>query len=153
MLTVKDFWREFLGATGRDLSLKCPGDWCFEFPDENVTNYLISLILQGKKKATTSCLASYEIDKSPLPKIGDYHILTDLTGNPLCILITTNVLIMPFKDMTFDICKREGKDQTLESWQNRHREFFIGEGQEMGYEFEDDSLIVFEDFEIVYQKR
>ena len=44
------------------------------------TKYLVKLVLEGKKTATT-CL--YEIDS--LPKIGDISILTDSNHNDICI--------------------------------------------------------------------
>ena len=54
--------------------------------------------------------------------------------------------------MTIDICKREGEDDTLESWQQGHRHFFTEEGKAMGYEFSETMPVVFEDFEVVYRK-
>jgi len=54
--------------------------------------------------------------------------------------------------MTFEICKREGEDECLETWLRGHVRFFTEEGKAMGYEFNEDMLIVFEDFEVVYQK-
>lgn len=58
--------------------------------------------------------------------------------------------ILPFKDMTFDICKREGEDETLESWQRGHIRYYTAEGKQLGYEFTEDLPIVFEDFKVVY---
>ena len=150
-MVIEGFWQEFLSATNKNPLLKHTGDWCFDLP-EHETNYLINLILSGKKTATTSCLLSYEIENDTLPQVGEYDILTDLDGNPLCVLQTTNVTVLPFKDVTFDICKREGENDSIESWQALHREFFIKEGKELGYIFTDDALVVFEDFEVVYSK-
>ena len=72
-------------------------------------------------------------------------------GNLKCVIETTNVMIISFKDMTFDICKREGEDETLESWQEGHIRFFTMDGQENGFEFSRDMPVVFEDFEVVYR--
>ena len=58
---------------------------------------------------------------------------------------------MPFKDMTFDICALEGEDENLESWQKGHRAFFEAEGEKLGFSFSEDALIVFEEFEVVFQ--
>ena len=58
---------------------------------------------------------------------------------------------MPFRDMTFDVCKREGEDDTLESWQQGHRKFFAMEAAELGYEFNEDMPVLFEDFEVVWK--
>ena len=66
----------------------------------------------------------YQINGEKLPQIGDFNIITDFNGNPKAIIQTTKVTILPFKDLTFDIVKREGEDDTLESWQKGHMEVF-----------------------------
>lgn len=65
-------------------------------------------------------------------------------------LIKTGTII-PFSDITYDICKREGEDDTLESWRAGHINFFKEEGKKLGYEFKNDMPVIFEDFEVVYQ--
>ena len=65
---------------------------------------------------------------------------------------TSKVRILPFREMTYDICKLEGEDDTLASWQRGHQRFFTEEGKELGYEFTEDMPVVFEEFEVVYQE-
>ena len=67
-----------------------------------------------------------------MPKVGDYSIVTDWDGNPKCVIETTAVQIMTYSEMTFDICKREGEDDNLESWKQGHQKFFTEEGKERG---------------------
>lgn len=83
--------------------------------------------------------------------MGDYSIITDWDGIPRCVIETTAVTILPYKDITFDICKREGEDDSLESWQRGHERFFIEDGKELGYEFSQDMPVVFEDFKVVFK--
>ncbi len=147
---VAQFWKEFLQKTRRDMNLKYYE--CFHFcHTEELANSLLQLVLDGKKKATASSLLYYQAVNEPLPKVGSLSIVTDFQGNPKCVIETTNVMILPFKDMTFDICKREGEDETLESWQEGHIRFFTMDGQENGFEFTWDMPVVFEDFEVVYR--
>ena len=117
---------------------------------EKLANELLSLVLKGQKKATSSSIHSYELTGDKMPQVGDYSIITDWNGNPKCIIETTNITILPFKDITFEICVREGEDDTLESWQRGHKNFFISEGKELGYEFSEDMPVVFEDFRVVF---
>lgn len=70
---------------------------------------------------------------------------------PRCVIETISVTIIPFSDITYDICKREGEDDTLESWRAGHINFFKEEGKKLGYEFKNDMPVIFEDFEVVYQ--
>ena len=59
--------------------------------------------------------------------------------------------LIPFKEITYDICKLEREDDDLESWQNGHRRFFREEGEKLGYTFSEDMPVIFEEFEVVYR--
>ena len=151
MTKIDTFWKRFLKGTGRDEDTPYFEAFHFELT-EKLANELLELVLSGKKKATASSLKSFELDNSPLPKAGDLSIVTDFHGEPKCVIETTALTLIPFKDMTYDICKREGEDDTLESWKKGHRHFYEEEGRLLGYTFTEDLMIVFEDFEMIYQK-
>ena len=122
--------------------------WHFELT-EGAANYLLGLVLEGKKRATASSLWGYELEGEPLPEVGEMSVITYWDGTPGCVIRTTNVRIIPYRDMTFDIAKLEGEDDTLESWQKNHEAFFIEEGKELGYTFSEDMPVIFEEFEVV----
>ncbi len=146
---IKRFWQRFLKAENKQESTKYID--CFHFElTEKLANELLELVLSGQKRATSSSLLAYEIDGERLPKVGDYSIVTDWEGTPRCVIETTAVTILPYKEITFDICKREGEDDCLESWQKGHKRFFSEEGKVIGYEFSEDMPVVFEDFKVVF---
>lgn len=145
------FWERFLSANNLPSETKYYEAFHF-CNDEKNANELLALVLEGKKTATASALPSYEIEGEPQPKIGDLSIVTDFSGNPFCVIETVSVLKMPFRDMTYDICKREGEDENLEGWQNNHIKFFSEEAQSLGFEFSWDMEIVFEDFKVIYKE-
>lgn len=147
---IAQYWHDFLNETNRDANVKYYE--CFHFcHTEALANSLLQLVLDGTKKATSSSLLSYQARNEPLPQVGSLSIVTDYEGTPRCVIETINVMILPFKDMTFDICKREGEDDTLESWQQGHIKFFTIDAAENNYAFTWDMPVVFEDFEIVYR--
>lgn len=116
-----------------------------------MANSLLSLVLDDKKTATCSSLLANEKENISIPSVGDYSIITDFSGSPKCIIQIKNVIIMPFSEMTYEICKREGEDDNLESWKESHINFFTKEGKRLGYTFTEDMMICFEDFEVVYK--
>ncbi|MBR6970597.1 MAG: ASCH domain-containing protein [Firmicutes bacterium] len=122
--------------------------WHFE-RTESACNDLLGLVLQGKKRATSSSLAGYQISGEKPPEEGELSVITDWDGNPRCVIRTVRVTRLPYKDITFDLARREGEDDTLESWRNNHEKFFREEGKELGYEFSEDMTVVFEEFEVV----
>ena len=144
------FWNEFLKETKRPDTTKYLDIFHFEI-SEKLANELLHLVLIGQKKATASSFWGYELEGENIPKVGDLSIVTDWEGVPRCVIETIAIAVIPFSDITYDICKREGEDDTLESWRAGHIRFFKEEGSEIGYEFRDDMPVVFEDFEVVYQ--
>lgn len=151
MNKIESFWNQFLIDTNRDLNEKYQAAFHFELT-EKLANELLELVLRGQKKATASSLNSYTIENERLPQTGDLNIVTDWNGNPRGVIQTTCVTILPYKDITYEICKREGEDDNLESWQQGHLRFYKEEGKLLGYEFSEDLLVVFEDFELIYKK-
>lgn len=151
MRKIDLFWNRFLEKIGYGKNTKYLEAFHFELT-EVLANELLKLVLKGKKRATASSLLSYEKEGSKPPKIGDLSIVTDWDGNPRCVIETKNITIIPFKDITYDICRREGEDDSLESWRMGHIKFFKSEGKELGYEFTEDMLVVFEDFEVIYKE-
>ncbi len=149
-MNVNEFWKKFLKDTNKGESTKYIE--CFHFElTEKLANELLELVLTGQKRATSSSLWTYEIEGERIPKVGDYSIVTDWEGTPRCVIETIAVTILPYKDITFDICKREGEDDCLESWQRGHERFFVEDGKAIGYEFSKEMPVVFEDFKVVFK--
>lgn len=151
-MSTEEFWEEFLGEEKLPPETKYIDAFYFDNSGESA-NRLLELVLAGKKRATSSSAISYEICGERPPQAGDYSIVTDWGGKPYCVIKTVSVTVLPFKDMTFEICQREGEDSCLESWRKNHISFFTEEGKEEGYVFNEDMKIIFEDFEVVYRRK
>lgn len=122
--------------------------WHFELT-EGACNYLLDLVLKGQKKATASSVLGYQIEGEEIPKEGNLSVIIDWDGNPRCVIKTTRVRIIPYKDITFDIAKLEDEDDTLESWRKNHEKFFTEEGKDLGYKFSEEMEVIFEEFEVI----
>ncbi|MBO5414986.1 MAG: ASCH domain-containing protein [Bacilli bacterium] len=114
--------------------------WNFGIDNDN----LVRLVLSGDKRATTSLFNSY-VDE-PLPKIGDLGILVYSDNKKACITKITDVIITEFKNIDSTLAKLEGEgDKSLEYYRKVHNDFF----KEFFPDFNDDTLVVFEIFEVV----
>ena len=122
--------------------------WHFEM-SEGPANDLLDLVLEGKKRATASSLLGYEIEGEPLPQEGALSVITWWDGTPGCVIRTTRVRVIPYREITFDIAKLEGEDDDLASWQRNHQAFFEAEGKALGYVFSENMPVVFEEFEVI----
>jgi uncharacterized protein YhfF len=150
--SVRMMWENFLRINGENLS---ETKWKFEawhFCDnEKDANELVQLVLEGKKRGTASLYILYQIENERIPCVGDLSILTDWDGKAKCIIKNKNVSVLPFKEILTEHARIEGEgDKSLEYWRRAHRSVFKRETDRMGIEFNEELLVVFEEFEIVY---
>lgn len=150
-MEIQAFWESFLKEAGLPSSTAYLEAFHFELTPK-LADSLLDLVLANKKKATASSLYAYELQQERIPQVNDYSILTNWAGTPFCVIKTTAVTILPFSEITYELCMREGEDDTLESWQKGHRSFFTREGEASGYRFTEDMPVVFVDFEVVYRR-
>ena len=71
--------------------------------------------------------------------------MTDLKDNNVCFIKTINVIITEFKNITWDLAKLEGENNSLEEWRKVHTDFF----SEIDSSFNDDTKVIFEIFEVI----
>ena len=116
------------------------------FGDDN----LLDLVLKEKKKATSSLYLLYEKEGEELPSRGNYSVLLDNNDNARCLIVTTNVIVLPFNEITADLAKLEGEgDLSLKYWQDVHTKFFQEELDEYNMKFDNSMKVVFEEFELI----
>lgn len=149
-MTVAAFWQRFLEETGRPADTRYVDAFYFDLTRETA-QALAALVLSGQKRATCSSVLSYDAKKGErIPQAGDLSVITDFDGVPLCVIETTAVTVLPFCQVTWEMCSREGEDASLASWQASHTHFFTEEGKALGYAFAPDMPVAFEDFRVVY---
>lgn len=108
----------------------------WKFGEKN--DYLIDLVLQDKKTATTSI---YNKDY----KNHNYSIFCYSNGQDACKIKTKKILKMKFKDMTWDLAQLEGENNSLLDWKIEHEKFF----KSINKNFNEDTIIEFEIFKVV----
>jgi len=101
----------------------------FYFGDhEELADSLASLVLAGRKRATAALLWAFEVEGKPLPRPGDLSVVTTWSGQPLCVIETLAVDVVPFDDVTAEFATTEGEgDGSLAYWRRAHTEFFARE--------------------------
>ena len=142
---VQALWIAF--ATANDVAAPYTA-WAFgsdRDPDQQTA--LGRLVLEGPKRATAGLLAEYEAEGEPLPATGDYSVIIDGAGEPLCVIRTTAVEIRRLGDVDEDFAGTEGEgDRTLAWWRSAHEAFWAREGRPVT----DDSQVVLERFDLVW---
>ena len=145
------FWHDF--ANANDLPDEVGLYESFFFGDsEEMAKELADLVLQGTKRATAAALWAYEAEGQRLPQPGDLSIVTDWSGQPLCVIETHAVEVVPFGDVTAEFAATEGEgDGSLAFWRRAHQEFFSRECAAAGKTFTESMLVVCERFAVRYR--
>lgn len=146
-------WKNYLMIIDDDIIKRNRNytSWYFCDNEESAIN-LAELVKQGVKRATTGLYYSYKVEGETLPQVGDFNIITDWYGIAQCIIETKIVTILPFKDVTVEFAQIEGEgDKSLKYWKEEHISFFTRELLEHNKKFEEDMLVVCQEFETVYK--
>lgn len=148
---IRKFWNNFCASVPED-----PSDRFYEvlhFADtEPVADELAALVLAGTKRATASLLWMYEHEKQPLPTVGGVSVVTLWSGEPVCVIETRDVEIVPFEKVTQEFARLEGEgDKSLEHWREVHWKFFVSECAQIGRSPSPDMEVVCEQFVVVYR--
>jgi uncharacterized protein YhfF len=110
------------------------------------------LIAEGTKTATCSALWEYEAEGEPLPSVGLKAIVLDGTGDPLCIVETTEVAVRPYDEIDAQFAFEEGEgDRSLDYWRNAHWRFFSRTLPSIGKQPTTEMPLVCERFRVVYR--
>lgn len=150
MTELDEYWERFLKETNRDPDDRCSGDLFFEAKGF-VGTELTALVLAGKKTAIFTSYSTFAIDGEPLPMSGELYLVTDKKNAPVCVIEFENVEIVPYNEVTWEMAKLEGEDETLEAWREKTKEYLEDEGSIVGFDFTPDIKLVFQKFKVVYR--
>jgi uncharacterized protein YhfF len=108
---------------------------------------LVDAVLRGEKTATAGLRSDYAPHTSePLPEVGDRFALLDFDDLPVGMVETTEVRIVPAREIDLDFARDEGEGfETVADWRAAHERFWAE------HEIGDDTLIVAERFRLVDQ--
>ena len=146
-MTAKQMWEAFLkvnpAAAGEDVEAWYYGG---DNPDK-----LAQLTAQGIKTATSSAYPLYEAEREPLPRSGTYSVVMERDGTAVCVVYTTKVYVVPYRDVSSEHAWKEGEgDRSLGYWRMVHELFFTEALSKIGLVFNEDLGVVCEEFAKVY---
>lgn len=146
---AQSYWNDFWKLKGEEIP-KYVSAW--QFGDN--PNYLAQLVIEGIKTATCSGLIFYEMENERLPCVDDYSIILNSHDEPLAIIKTVDVQIMPMDEVPEEFAIAEGEgDRTYQYWKDTHEKFFTAALKEIGQEFSADIKLVCERFTLIDVKK
>ncbi|MFD2630158.1 ASCH domain-containing protein [Oceanobacillus kapialis] len=147
-IAAQTYWDKFW--EGKNVEKPTPVE-AWQFGAE--PDYLAQLVIDGKKTATCSGYVFYEMENESLPAVNDYGIILNAKNEPVAIIKTVKVDIMPMNEVPEEFAIAEGEgDGTYHYWKTAHKKFFTEQLQKVGLAFKEDMLLVCERFELVDAK-
>ena len=83
-------------------------------------------------------------------KVEDFSVLTNWDGSEKILLATKKFEIKRFCEVSKEHAYKEGEgDRSLKEWQKIHKKFFQSECSQKGFDFDENTLIACEEFEVL----
>ena len=142
---VKQFWQDFCLKHNLATDTKVDA-WAFG-SNKKDADELAELVRRGIKTATTS---EYVPGDEDMPKNGDWNIILDGQGKPVCVVQDKVVEIVPYNQISAEHAYHEGEgDRSYQYWRKVHDQFFEDEFKANGQKFYPQAPMVCEIFEKV----
>lgn len=148
---VARFWADFCRSA--NVEIDEPYQVWYFGNSPKMADELAALVVSKKKTATASLLKTNEVRPDKAPLDDGYSVVTDYYGRPLCVLQTTEITQRRFVDVDEQFATDEGEgDLSLAYWRKVHREYFSREAADHGFEFDDNSIVCYERFTLLYAR-
>jgi uncharacterized protein YhfF len=150
-----ELWAEYVATLPEKERAGLPEPEAWGFGDSpEMADELGALVKQGIKTATADLVWITEYESRPIPKAGDYSVILDGAGEPLCIIQTTEVSVVPYEDVPSAFAYDEGEgDRSLEYWRQAHWSYFSRRCDDIGRKPTLTMPVICERFRMVYLPR
>ncbi len=147
---IRLFWDAFQATVDYDATERFYE--AFHFDDnEKHANLLADLVLSGTKRATAGLLWTYESAQKKPPESGALSVVTNWRSEPLCVIESTRVAIVPFNEVTERFAATEGEgDKSLKQWREVHWAYFSRECKRIGKVPNESMPVICEEFDVLY---
>ena len=127
----------------------------FRFGDtERTANLCADLVVRRIKTATSSLLWEHEAKGTPLVQVGDLSIVTNWSREPICIIETIEVRIMPFKEIDEGFVYDYGEgDRSMHWWHKNMWEYYSEECRSLGRTPTSEMRVVCERFRVIFPEK
>lgn len=147
---VEKYWNKFL-ATAPAISPEMPYQVWYFGNESRQARDLAKLVIAGTKTATASLLETNKLEPEKAPVDDGYSVVTNFEGEPMCVIQTTEIRHLAFNKVDAAFAYDEGEgDRTLADWREGHRAYFMREAAEMGFQFDENSIVCCERFRLLF---
>jgi len=153
MSKIEAFWQAYLASLPEHQRPDLPAYDAWDFGNtKELADELGQLVRMGVKTATSMLVWELEQSGEKFPYVGEIGVVTDGSGEPLCIIEIIEVEIKPFHtiDEAFAFDYGEG-DRSLAWWRSAMWEDYAAECQALGREPSETMPLVCQRFRLLYR--
>lgn len=144
-----DFWEVFLEETGT-APTTAVSRYTYFGTSEEETVIVLEQLLSGEKTAIAHCIPDYLTTRQPMPRIGDYTMVTDFYGNPCCILKAVDVTIAPMPEIPEALMQADVPQITRQAWLEQKQAEYRALSARGGFHFHEEIPVLMEQVQVVY---
>ena len=152
---VDRYWNQFLESLPAEVERPARYADSFYFGTQpERANEISDLVLNGTKTATGSLEWTYEVEGKPMPQPGDLSVVTNGRDDPVCIIETVEVRVIPFDEGVEDFAYEGGEgDRSLADWRRIYWDYIVSKCGRLGGEPSEKAPLVMERFRVIYSER
>lgn len=149
--SVYKIWGDYVSSNPLAKNDTIPESWFFH-NNKYDADRLATLVVEGKKKASSGLYLWYKEANADLPKVGTKSIVTDFDGKARAIIESSKVDTVPFHSISKDYAQMDMGTTTepLKKWKKAHWSFFKSAMKESGGQPTEEMLIVCEEFKTIW---
>lgn len=149
------FWSAYLQSLPQSASHQKRYYEAFHFGhDEGLANVCADLVMRGVKTATSALLWEYEAKGKPPPRVGDLSIVTNWNREPMCIIETIELRIVPFNEVDERFVRDYGEgDRSMGWWHKDMWDYYAVECASLGRPLTPGMPLVCERFRVVFPEK
>lgn len=150
--SARNLWGDYLDKHLEHAFVDAPSVIHF-YNNEQDANECAELVKKGIKRAISPSLLGLQYRKEPLPKIGDFMVVTNWEGEAQCLVRTTKVTLKPFFAINEEYAQKEGEgDKSLAYWKKVHWDYYTKELEAFERVPRDGMIVVCQEFEMVFRR-
>lgn len=148
--SARNMWGDYLDKHLEDAFHEAPQVIHF-WDNKEDADHSAELVKKGAKKAVTDSLLGLQYRNQPLPKIGDFKVVTNWEGEAQCIIKLTSVKLKPYFSIDGAYAQLEGEgDKGLGNWKKTHWDYYTRELEPFGRVPRESMILVCQEFERIF---
>ena len=152
---IDEFWAMYLQSLPPTECRQDRYHEAFHFGDtERTANLCADLVARRIKTATSSLLWEHEVKGTPLVQVGDLSIVTNWNREPICIIETIEVRLLPFREVDEGFVYDYGEgDRSMDWWHKTMWEYYSEECRSLGRAPTSEMCVVCERFRVIFPEK